>query len=323
MKICFVYPMDYVQQLAMNTVIKAVSERGVEICKFGDDGHENSDILYIRSIGYEKDMLMKSWKIFNAMNSVSLPCFWKDYKERNETKYAPIYKRADCIGFHGDYTRRMAYDFLWEREGPNIKHIVDDKLFKPMDVEKNGKNLVMVSNFDNADDHLYNVLESMPYIVKSIDDVKLHVFGWYSKLELYLDKVKELKIDGNVNFVGCIRHEDLPIIYNSADAFLLPQFGTTYPKAPMEAMSCGTPVVGSGDWFEEEVGDGGIYVDFGYHGYDYIPKVDPNKFAEGVLKCLDDKVKLGLNARKKVEQEYSMDVMGKKFVDIFTGMLHG
>lgn len=47
----------------------------------------------------------------------------------------------------------------------------------------------------------------------------------------------------NLTFAGTVAFEQMPAIYNAADVMLFPSFQENCPYAPMEAASCGCPVV--------------------------------------------------------------------------------
>ncbi|MCL4534762.1 MAG: glycosyltransferase [Bacteroidetes bacterium] len=54
---------------------------------------------------------------------------------------------------------------------------------------------------------------------------------------------RDLSIEQSVHFVGAIRHDLLPLYYNSADACVVPSYYESFGLAALEALACGVPVV--------------------------------------------------------------------------------
>lgn len=72
----------------------------------------------------------------------------------------------------------------------------------------------------------------------------------------------ELGIIGRVRFIGWVEEEEKPAIYSGATALLFPSQYEGFGLPPLEAISCGTPVIVSRRGSLPEVtGEGGLYVD--------------------------------------------------------------
>jgi glycosyltransferase involved in cell wall biosynthesis len=84
--------------------------------------------------------------------------------------------------------------------------------------------------------------------------------GWlYDKLFL---QVHEQGIQDRVLFAGYVDDADLPLVYNLAEAFAFPSLYEGFGIPPLEAMSCGVPVVAANNSsLPEAVGDAGLLVD--------------------------------------------------------------
>jgi len=73
---------------------------------------------------------------------------------------------------------------------------------------------------------------------------------------------EELGISDKVRFLGGVEHERLPFFYGGADVFVYPSSIETFGLPILEAMACGTPVVGSNCTSVPEImGDAGMPVD--------------------------------------------------------------
>lgn len=68
----------------------------------------------------------------------------------------------------------------------------------------------------------------------------------------------ELKVDKDIVWTGAI-FQDLPAVFTLADIFIFPSLYESHTKPPIEAMSCGVPVITSGEGgIPEVVGDAAI-----------------------------------------------------------------
>jgi glycosyltransferase involved in cell wall biosynthesis len=102
--------------------------------------------------------------------------------------------------------------------------------------------------------------------------------GWRYKADLEL--VNSLGLEKDVVFPGFVEDDDLPAVYNLADALVFPSLYEGFGLPVLEAMACGTPVVTSNvSALPEVVGEAGIMV----NPYDH------EEIASGVYRLLSDK----------------------------------
>jgi glycosyltransferase involved in cell wall biosynthesis len=66
-----------------------------------------------------------------------------------------------------------------------------------------------------------------------------------NSFEIYKKRTEELHVEKSVIFPGFIPKEELPYFYNAAETFVYPSFYEGFGLPPIEAMSCGTPVIAS------------------------------------------------------------------------------
>lgn len=75
------------------------------------------------------------------------------------------------------------------------------------------------------------------------------------------ETINELNLQKEVVFTGYVPSEELPALYNAADLFVYPSLYEGFGLPPLEAMSCGCPVITSNtSSLPEVVGNAGILV---------------------------------------------------------------
>lgn len=92
-------------------------------------------------------------------------------------------------------------------------------------------------------------------------------------------RVEELQLRERVHFVGYLEEDELPLWYAAATLFVFPSLYEGFGMPPLEAMSCGTPVVASNSSsLPEVVGQAGLMVS----------PTDDSALAEAILRLLQD-----------------------------------
>ena len=82
-------------------------------------------------------------------------------------------------------------------------------------------------------------------LLKTNRRVRLLIAGEGTRRPMLERMVRELSLEGSVQFLGKISHDRLPAYYNMADALALPSKMEGVPMVILEALACGTPVIAS------------------------------------------------------------------------------
>ena len=125
-----------------------------------------------------------------------------------------------------------------------------------------GKPFILSVSSSNPRKNLKTLIDAYSKIQDQIDHdlVLTGEYNWKSN-ELY-KLVVELGLSDRVKFTGYLPAEDLPVLYNLADLFVLPSLYEGFGLPPIEAMACGTPVITSNvTSLPEVVGDAAITLD--------------------------------------------------------------
>ncbi len=132
---------------------------------------------------------------------------------------------------------------------------------------------------------------------------ELRVVGFLSDKvyhEKLIKKIKDLKLERQINFLGAVKQSDLIPYYQEADMLLLPSEHESFGMVMVEAMACGTPVAavlasGGPDEIITHGSDGVLTSKDDY----------ANNLCE-ILKDRDQLVKFSKAARQKVKSQFSL-----------------
>jgi len=151
---------------------------------------------------------------------------------------------------------------------------------------------------------LYFYEKIYPIIKEKIPDIKLYIVGKDPS-----EKILKLAIDNSVSITGYV--EDVRPYLARASVVTLPVHGYGIKTRLLEAMAMGKPVVTS------SAGIHGIAVTAGEN---IFIADNPKEFARRVIELLNDEElrnRIGTNARKLMEEEYSWEKMTDKLNDVF------
>lgn len=129
-----------------------------------------------------------------------------------------------------------------------------------------------------------------------------------SKLE---NGIRSIGASDKITFMGLV--EDVRPVLSCSDIFVLPSREEGMPRALMEAMAMSVPCVatnvgGVDEVIENEVS--GLIVDFG----------DVENFGQHIVRLANNKKmrnKIGTAARRRIEEEFDMRRIAKKYVKLF------
>jgi len=128
---------------------------------------------------------------------------------------------------------------------------------------------------------------------------------------------QEAKTAGNLRQLGYVSDKNLiSHIYNAADVFCITSLDENFPSTVLESMACGIPVVGFkvGGIPEQVTDDCGILV---------APK-NVRGLAEAIevlLKNDEQRRILGVNCRKRVLENYSVEKFKERYIGLYKNLL--
>jgi glycosyltransferase involved in cell wall biosynthesis len=148
--------------------------------------------------------------------------------------------------------------------------------------------------------------------------LKLAAMGFQDNTEVVIFGASRQKEQSDFGFrthyMGRLNDEiSLALVYACADVFICASTQDNLPNTVMESLACGTPVVGF------DVGGVADMIEHQRNGYLARP-FDTDDLSFGISWVLSDQERwrsLSLNARKKVEMEFTLERQSKKYIELF------
>ena len=131
---------------------------------------------------------------------------------------------------------------------------VDLTKFKPLDHKEarrrlglNGEKVLLYVGRVEPLKGLDLLVEAAAQMEAGDENVRMMVVGGGGPGEPETDRVRRLaeerQVDGLIDFVGRVDHDELPLYYNAADVCVVPSYYESFGLVALESMACGTPVV--------------------------------------------------------------------------------
>lgn len=137
--------------------------------------------------------------------------------------------------------------------------------------------------------------------------------GWY--YEDLFKLVKDLELEGRVIFTGYIEDEDKKYLYNGATAFVFPSLYEGFGLPPLEAMSCGIPVISSNtSSMPEVIGNAGIL----------LSPEERDKWSESIKTLLKDQKLQKDLSEKSLQQakKFSWEKTARETLEVYEKVLN-
>lgn len=201
----------------------------------------------------------------------------------------------------------------------------DTEIFKPigdkLDSFHNNKIIFSIGRLVEKKGFEY-LIKAMPLVIREIPTTKLIIGGTGPEESKLKNLVNILGLERDVIFIGYIKTCDLPKYYRTADVFVLPSVKTKEGDTEglgivlLEAMACGTPVIGS------NIGGITDIIEDGKNGL-LIESKNPKDIAEKIIKIISGEsliTSFSENGLKTIKERFLWEVIINKFIDIYKGL---
>jgi len=201
------------------------------------------------------------------------------------------------------------------------ERIATDKVASAVGRDREFLTVLCAANLIPVKGHTY-LIQAIAHLIKEGKKIRLLLAGDGELRPALETQVAHLGLKDWVVFLGYVAHEKLLDLYrqNKVDVFVLPSVDLGnglhegIPVSLMEAMAYGVPVIATKTGGIPELLDDGAGL--------LVPPKDPKALAEAIARLATDPTlrrALGSAGRRRVEQEFAIEVVVRRLVNWFAG----
>ncbi|MEZ4663127.1 MAG: glycosyltransferase [Caldilineaceae bacterium] len=258
--------------------------------------------------------------VFHSWQNVARPL-----KVHVRLVLAQTLRAADCIlyaNLEGEQILRS-----WGYTGALINQIwmgVDTTIFQPQNDASLRQRLMLADKFVigyvgrlAAEKGIEDLLHALPHLPDQVHCVLLGQGEMKSRL---IQQVQALGIASRVHFVGNIPHTELATYLSMMNVMVLPSHTTTvwkeqFGRVLIEAMACGTPVVGSDSGaIPEVIGNAGLV----------FPEGDVGALVDCLRQLINStaiRQQLAANGLCRVESEFAQSEVSRRVAQCYSQII--
>lgn len=235
----------------------------------------------------------------------------KAWKELDIVIVTPSNWLADCAKnsslFHDFRIEVIPNGLDLNRFKPFDKHTAREILLLPQD-----KKLILFGAVNSTSDkrkgfqHLQSAMKN------------IYMNGWGNNFEVVVfgssEPINSLELGLKIHYLGHLPGDiALSLLYAAADVMVVPSTQENLANTVMESLSCGTPCVAF------NIGGMPDMIEHKHTGYLASP-FNTEDLAKGIIWVLEDDERwkvLSLQARRKVENEFDIQTVAKKYANLY------
>ncbi len=157
------------------------------------------------------------------------------------------------------------------------------------------------------------LVEAAKKIVKEQSETKFLIAGEGPLRHQLVNSIEAAGLSGNFKFLGNLKDDTLPTLYNCADVFALPSIQEGQGIVLLEAQASGKPVVAF------DIGGVNEAVRNGETGL-LVKRGSTDQLAEAIMRLLSDKAlreKMGSNGRNFVTENFTWNICAQKMLQVY------
>ena len=229
---------------------------------------------------------------------------WSYFALQDRENVIKVYIKKIIEKFSCSFSDAVVCSSMWDQnylqrnykvKAKVIPNYVDTEIFKPLNIPRKKDSICFVGRLERQKNliALLEALKALPY--------ELTIIG---KGSMRKELQKKAEADNiNVRFINSVSHLKLPEILNQHETFILPSLYEGTPKALLEAMSCGLPVIGT------DIKGINDIIEHKKNGY--LCDTSASSIKEGILELLGNKTvqeRISINARRTILKNFSIEV---------------
>lgn len=195
---------------------------------------------------------------------------------------------------------------------------VDTRLFLPApDSCPKPIHMVMIGSLVQRKNHV-TVLRAWPQVLTAVPDARLIILGDGPARSELRDLILDLRIDRHVELRGSVHQAEVVSVLQQARAVAHPAWSEGQPRAVLEAMACGLPVLCSDISAHREI--------VGPQVGRLLAPASVHDWAEAIIALLTDTeraLQMGRDARRHVSEHHDFDLMIRCFADFIQDVAAG
>ncbi|MFC7135287.1 MULTISPECIES: glycosyltransferase family 4 protein [Salinibaculum] len=159
------------------------------------------------------------------------------------------FDQADVVFCYTETDRERVQELGVSSQIEVVPNGIDTDRFTPKGpeskfIDAEGPVVLFVGRFAEGKRPLLAV-EAFAEVLEKYPEAELYLCGEGPLREDIAANMRERGVESSVTFLGQVPYDDMPAVYRSADALILPSRAEGVPRTVMEALSSGLPVVSS------------------------------------------------------------------------------
>ncbi|MFM2343731.1 MAG: hypothetical protein RLZZ210_339, partial [Pseudomonadota bacterium] len=234
--------------ILVTSLFEGYNDYAVTTTNFDDYATPIGIILYdliplIRQEQYLKDISYKSF-YFNKIQELKNVNFLlpiSNHAKQEAKEYLNLPEDTKI------YSISCACDKDFIKKDLSIEQI--NGIFEKFNLNKS-KQIIMYTGGADSRKNITSLIEAFSYLIKDIEynNYQLIIIGKIAENEIknLLNYAQKCNLpNNNISFLGYISQEELVFLYNISSLFVFPSLHEGFGIPPLEAMSCGCPVISS------------------------------------------------------------------------------